>query len=685
MRCLSKIILQFILLFSVVCSYAKNNNSFIIDSLNYENLPENELKTIQELSNTYFKSDNQLKKLDCIADITRNTSDLSIKLAYTKLLKQKLSEANITDKCKKGNLNILVNANLGESAYYNNKLDSAIILYETAMSMVTNCDTTQKKSLADIQGALAVFYGEKNKIGKSIDFFEKAISTLREIEDYENLGANLINLGLKQQELDNNKTAIQYIEEGLVYATKANSSLYIAHGLVSLGGIYEEQNHPLKCDSLCRLALKKLENINHDFIKMNCYVHLTSSNISLENYSDADFFADQAYKIASDFGVSNTINLILIEQAKSQLLQGYVNKAEKLAIEAMEWSNKNEFQSNKRYVAHILSDIYKAKKDWKNAYKMMSLYSKLNSELISNENKILSNKQVLKYEYEKQKAIDEIKTKEAINVINVEKEKNTIALYATIVICLLISIASVIIYNRLRYIKKQKVELDKAYVQLEENKKTELIASNLKALQSQMNPHFIFNALNSVQDLVLFKDIRNSNKYLGKFSDLIRKILTSSRKQFINLYEEIEILQLYLDLEKLRFGDDLAIEFTCNVSEEKQEQINLPAMFIQPHVENAIKHGLFNKEGHKKLMINFSLAKNNYLKCVIEDNGIGQEMAQYFKQKNEHLHTGFSTEATNERIFLLNQSLDRKIDYQIEDLKEGNTPKGTRVIILFPI
>ena len=241
------------------------------------------------------------------------------------------------------------------------------------------------------------------------------------------------------------------------------------------------------------------------------------------------------------------------------------------------------------------------------------------------------------------------------------------------------------IYNKLKIIRSQKVKLDDAYALLEESKKNELAVSNLKALQSQMNPHFIFNALNSVQDLVLFEDIRSSNKYLGKFSDLIRKILLSSKKQFIFLEEELEILDLYLDLEKLRFGEEFHVDLSCDISEEEQETIQLPAMFIQPYVENAIKHGLFNKKGDKRLKVAFSLIKNKTLECVIEDNGIGQKQAAILKKERLHLHTGFSTEAINERIRLLNQTQNKKIELQQIDLAENGQVLGTKIILHFPI
>jgi tetratricopeptide (TPR) repeat protein len=292
----------------------------------------------------------------------------------------------------------------------------------------------------------------------------------------------------------------------------------------------------------------------------------------------------------------------------------------------------------------------------------------------------------LKAKYETEKLIQDKEIADAESLVALEKAKRSkFVSYGAIFFAAIVSLLVALILNRLKLIRRQKRKLDDAYAQLEESKKNELAVSNLKALQSQMNPHFIFNALNSVQDLVLLQDIRSSNKYLGKFSDLIRKILLSSKAQFITLAEEVEILNLYLDLEKLRFGDDFEIDLKCDVPEDKQEDIDLPAMFIQPYLENAIKHGLFHKAGLKKLKVHFKLIGANTLECMVEDNGIGQEQAAIYKQKRLHLHTGFSTEAINERIRLLNETLVNKIELTIEDLFYHNQASGTRIILRFPV
>ena len=138
----------------------------------------------------------------------------------------------------------------------------------------------------------------------------------------------------------------------------------------------------------------------------------------------------------------------------------------------------------------------------------------------------------------------------------------------------------------------------------------QLILSQLTALKAQMNPHFMYNTLNSIQDLIVQHDIKSTNYYLSQFGSLMRKVLDASGSEQILLTEEVEILTLYLNLEKLRFGEQFSFEI--RVDEQLDlEMMRIPSIVIQPFVENAIKHGLLHKNGEKKLLIYFSMTNNS--------------------------------------------------------------------------
>ncbi|MDX5321878.1 MAG: histidine kinase, partial [Bacteroidota bacterium] len=223
--------------------------------------------------------------------------------------------------------------------------------------------------------------------------------------------------------------------------------------------------------------------------------------------------------------------------------------------------------------------------------------------------------------------------------------------------------------------KKQESALEKAEL------KTNLIESQLTALKAQMNPHFIFNALNSIYELIVFSETKEAATYLNKFATLLRKVLENSEKEAISLHEESEWLALYLELEKLRFGSD----FSYQISMAKvldPYNITVPTMLLQPFVENAVKHGLLHKSGIKRLEIEFSEADGS-LKCVIRDNGVGRKKAEDYRRARPGKHRSFATGAINRRIGMLNDSGKFSIQLFIDDLEFPNgKAAGTEVTLI---
>jgi ligand-binding sensor domain-containing protein len=245
----------------------------------------------------------------------------------------------------------------------------------------------------------------------------------------------------------------------------------------------------------------------------------------------------------------------------------------------------------------------------------------------------------------------------------------------------LLLVASYLFYsNRISLLKKKNLaEIEKVRVL------DDVRNSQLSALKAQMNPHFIFNVLNSIQEIILLNDKKQANSYLGKFADLMRLILDQSNKVAISLEDELRSLKLYLELEALRFEENFKYEiqvtdmlYTYN--------INIPAMLIQPYVENAIKHGLMHKHGEKNLVLSFSLFNENTLLCVITDNGIGRRRSYEINRMREKKHTSFATGATQRRLELLNQGRAQTITASFIDLMDDHgNDCGTKVQLYIPL
>ena len=240
-----------------------------------------------------------------------------------------------------------------------------------------------------------------------------------------------------------------------------------------------------------------------------------------------------------------------------------------------------------------------------------------------------------------------------------------------------LSIAFIFFKYRIKLLQNKQMEELKR-IQLE----NDLRYSQETALKAQMNPHFLFNVLNSIKGYIYENDKKNATFYLSSFSDLVRKILNHSSSSKIKLEEEIDILKLYIELEAMLIQDDfkynLVIEEDLDVS-----HIKIPALLIQPYIENAFKHGLRHKTSKKELHIHFELQSNKkYLVISIKDNGIGRDASNRLNNQNNSRHQSFATDATSKRIALLNSNNKDIVSVKIIDnLTEDHLPLGTTVVL----
>ncbi len=210
---------------------------------------------------------------------------------------------------------------------------------------------------------------------------------------------------------------------------------------------------------------------------------------------------------------------------------------------------------------------------------------------------------------------------------------------------------------------------------------TELVRSQKFALRSQMNPHFIFNSLNSIQNFVLKNDVDSANYYLSNFSSLMRKVLEFSQYNFILLAEEMELINLYLKMEHMRFSKKFEIDIRVDPSID-QYLVRIPPMLMQPYLENAILHGL-QLIKHKGLLQVLVEDHEDHMQINIIDNGIGRQRARAIREKTGHKSKGLAN--IEKRIQLYNKISDKNLEVKIIDLfSESGEPSGTRVEIIVP-
>lgn len=232
-----------------------------------------------------------------------------------------------------------------------------------------------------------------------------------------------------------------------------------------------------------------------------------------------------------------------------------------------------------------------------------------------------------------------------------------------------------LLYGREKFLKSQEEE--------EKEQQKKIVDLELRTLQLQMNPHFIFNALNSIQSYIMSKDTVKANDYLTKFAHLIRMFLDSSRNKYISIDEEITLLQLYVEMESLRFENKF--NYQIKVDPNVDRMIEIPTMVLQPFVENSINHGLRYKEEKGFLEISFT-DDENFITCTLKDDGVGRIRSKGIQVKSIKGYKSQGLKITQERLKTYNKINNSNIQFSIDNVLtvEESEDVGTVVIIKFP-
>ena len=274
---------------------------------------------------------------------------------------------------------------------------------------------------------------------------------------------------------------------------------------------------------------------------------------------------------------------------------------------------------------------------------------------------------LVRYQTEKKNnQIAELEKKSQLAELQLRRNQTSLLVGLIIII---LSVSMFFTYYR-QYLTKN----EKKVLRLEQN-----------MLRSQMNPHFLFNSLNSIKLYIINNDQKNAVHYLNKFSKLVRKILEGSSVKEIALNEELETAELYLNIENIRFNNE--IDYTITVEKEiDAERVKIPSLVLQPFLENAIWHGLSGIEsGEKKLWITVSKHDLNFLFVKIRDNGVGREAAQKAKEKRVLKRKSVGIEITRERLANFAKDYENTFAITILDLFDAHgKPSGTEIILKIP-
>jgi tetratricopeptide (TPR) repeat protein len=321
----------------------------------------------------------------------------------------------------------------------------------------------------------------------------------------------------------------------------------------------------------------------------------------------------------------------------------------------------------------LIWQIYDEKKNIDSAYKYRLEYDNINDTIAADELSRTLAVELMKFnDEEKQSQIDLLQKD---NLINQQQLKNEATERKILIAVMIVTALLGIIIFRNFSLQRKNEKLESERKQTELQKKASQL--EMETLRSQMNPHFIFNCLSSINRFILKNKTEEASDYLTKFSRLIRMVLNNSKQPFISLEDELETLRLYLEMERLRFKNSFDYSVTYNNSVDI-DNIFIPPLLLQPFAENAIWHGLMHLPDRQagkqeKGFLNFDFsAEERFLACTITDNGVGREQAELLKSKSADKQRSMGLKITTERLSILNSNSNEQTFFTIEDLTDEN-------------
>ncbi|MEP7377361.1 MAG: tetratricopeptide repeat protein [Chitinophagaceae bacterium] len=590
----------------------------------------------------------------------------------------------------------------------------------------------EKPELRESYNILASIYTGLNNINKAINYSEKSLKIDEETGDQQATANDLNNLATVLQSSSNYLQAIEYrlralkITETMGLGKEQFSTLVeLSHDYAKLGDYSKALEYTKRAQKLN----EKLGDISggEDLINLGYIYGNAPASLIVANGFDSAFRYDKALeflrkglrivterkKLESQRDAWEYISAVYEKQSNhSAALEAYMHFI-KLRDSVLNNEKRKEitrleiqYEFNKKEDSLNLQQQITSGK-LKQQEQQLTLNK--NQLTISNKEKDLQrlaylktqadlqNEQLQKREKEKQLTLAEKeKQLQSVQVTTLSQENDLSKLrrrqqwvYSIAAFVLLGLLVSYLFYNN--RIKQGKLRMELAKEKAEQEKKEaefqrSLADVSLTALRSQMNPHFIFNCLNSIKLYTTQNETAAASEYLTKFSRLIRLVMENSRNDRITLTAELDALRLYIEMEAMRFKEKLSYNISVDKDVE-MDYVEIPPLLLQPYVENAIWHGLMHKEEGGRIDVTAAMKKNeSLLEINIADNGVGRAKAEELRSKTATRHKSYGMKVTSERIALINQIYKTGANVAIYDVTNDNGEvAGTRVVIQIPV
>ena len=512
--------------------------------------------------------------------------------------------------------------------------------------------------------AIAGYYAYLADYDKSIEYYLRAIDVFKSNDphdisnEYQVIGSIYLLWG-------NYGKAEEYLNLAMIDLVKSNDAFFCIHQLGDLNFARHDYKRALHYYFEGRKYTAKIP----EYQAINL-VDCAAVHLQLNSRDSAKFYLDSSEKIRQ----KNKLGLVFshgnIEIDYNFYRYYRVLGNDQHALECLETALQQAravryFPLILKYTNELHSFLLK-KGDSLHALRCLIQYHAIQDTLNAmNTRAMIASFEIEQQEQQKEKEITQLKLQKT-------SQRNYYIIGGILLILIVLGVLSRWRYKRKRDREQMTTEFQK-----------QLAEAETKALRAQMNPHFIFNSLNSINSFVMDQKHEIASEYLIKFSKLIRLILDNSRSETISLEKELETLKLYVILESARFDN----KFKCSykiAGDVNQSSVMIPPMLLQPFVENAIWHGLMQKEGEGTITVEIKKENEEFLNISITDNGIGREKAAELKSKSA-THKSHGLKVTSQRIEMMNKLNSTGAKVSIIDLKdEQGNALGTKVELIIP-
>jgi tetratricopeptide (TPR) repeat protein len=548
------------------------------------------------------------------------------------------------------------------------KYNSSIILHQKAKDYADKAENDELRITS--LNMLGVTHRRMDNIKPALDYHTKALKIAYSvINPSEAISYNIavsqnsignIYLALKQYDL----AKVQF-KKSLKIEEKTDNKLGLAINYHNIGYAEEYKGNLNAALSNYKKSLEYNNIIDSDIGKVICYNSVGRINIKKGNYKEAEPIIREALSMALQIQDQYYISSSYLNLGQLELELDQIHSAEKNLKKALEIATNYNLKASIAASSKFLSKVSQKIGDYKTALDYYRKADEIEHLILTEQNLKYINDIAIEYENEDKN--NQIKALAQENeAVRLRLARNKKILLYTTFLLLLLGLALFII-NRTQALRR-----DKHILTIEQD-----------MLRNQMNPHFIFNSLNSIKLYIINNDKTNAVYYLNKFSKLIRKILMASKEKETSLNDELETMKIYMNIENIRFSNE--IDFNINVDKSiNTETTKLPSLVLQPFLENALWHGLSSKSENKKIDLNVTKTSRDFITIEIIDNGIGRVASQKIKSSKKLQRKSVGIDITKARLANFSKEFSNSYKLEIEDLYENNTPTGTKIILQIP-